>query len=396
MKQLLTMLVALLTAVALQAQTADRLVTQNDEEEGKKVVAYVTSWTTIMPDPMVMTHINYAFGGVGDDHRSVYADNLGRLQQIVKLKEKNPRLKVLLSVGGWGRGGFSPMAADADCRRAFAQACRTFCEQQGLDGIDIDWEFPGDNSSGETSPRGEKQNYTLLMRDLREALGEDLLLTMASSSDPSRYDFRSCMQYLDFVNVMTYDMAGPPNHHSALYRGGTVGNGYLVADESISRHLQAGIPAKQLVMGLAFYGNSGRGEQISLQEIKWKLGSGDYVDHWDDVAKVPYLTTKDGSFAYGYDNQQSLTIKCQYILDRGLAGGMYWEYGNDDRLGTERKTVYNCLLAPDNAKLSIEEAALKQKPTAGRHLFDLSGRLVANPLPRRVYISAWGKAVKGI
>ena len=137
------------------------------QSTGKKVVAYVTSWTSVTPDPFVMTHINYAFGGVGSDGVSVYADGTSRMQQLVRLKNRNPNLKVLLSIGGWGRGNFSPMAGNETKRKTFAQACRAFCDRYNLDGIDIDWEFPGNNSSGETSPSNEKQNYTLLMRDLR-------------------------------------------------------------------------------------------------------------------------------------------------------------------------------------------------------------------------------------
>ena len=114
--------------------------------------------------------------------------------------------------------------------------------------------------------------------------------------------------------------------------------------ESIQRHLTAGIPAHKLVMGLAFYGNSGAGSQISLQEIKNGIASGKWIDHWDDVAKVPYVTDASGKFAYGYDDERSLTIKCQYILDNDLAGGMYWEYNNDDNIGTERTTVFEKLM----------------------------------------------------
>lgn len=314
----------------------------------KKIVAYVTSWSSIPVDSKVMTHINYAFGGI-DNNNKVYVDGKSRFQEIVALKDKNPALKVLLSIGGWGRGNFTPVAADENKRKIFAQSCRDFCEQYGIDGIDIDWEFPGSNSSGETSPSNEKNNYTLLMRDLREALGDDLLLTMASSSSPGYYDYPSIINYLDFVNVMTYDMASPPNHHSALYRGGTVGNGWRVAHESIQDHLKAGIPADRLVMGLPFYGNgngdgSGSANQVSLQEIENGIAEGKWIDHWDDVAKVPYVTNKNGQFVYGYDNARSLTGKCQYIVDNDLAGGMYWEYANDNLMGTERNTVFDCLV----------------------------------------------------
>ena len=314
----------------------------------KKVVAYVTSWSSVAVDANAMTHINYAFGGI-DNNSQVYVDGKNRFQEIVALKQKNPALKVLLSIGGWGRGNFSPIAADEAKRKTFAQSCRNFCDQNGIDGIDIDWEFPGNNSSGETSPAGEKNNYTLLMRDLREALGDDLLLTMASSSSPDYYDYNSLIGYLDFVNVMTYDMASPPHHHSALYRGGTVGNGWCVAHESIQNHLKAGIPPEKLVMGLAFYGNgngdgSGSANQVSLQEIEDGIAEGKWIDHFDDVAKVPYVTNKNGQFVYGYDNARSLTIKCQYIVDNDLAGGMYWEYANDNQMGTERYTVYDCLV----------------------------------------------------
>ena len=334
-------------------------------ETAKKVVAYVTSWSSGSVDANIMTHINYAFGGI-DNNGRVYVDGKSRFIEIVALKEKNPALKILLSIGGWGRGNFSPVAADEAKRKLFSQSCREFCEQYGIDGIDIDWEFPGNNSSGESSPSNEKSNYTLLMRDLREALGSDLLLTMASSSSPDYYDYRSLIGYLDFVNVMTYDMASPPNHHSALYRGGKVGNGWCVAHESIQNHLRAGVPSEKLVMGIPFYGNgnadgSGSANQVTLQEIENGIAAGKWIDKWDDVAKVPYVTNKNGQFVYGYDNARSITGKCQYIVDNDLAGGMYWEYANDNLMGTERNTVYDCLVGNATRKENLSFGGIPLK-----------------------------------
>ncbi len=99
------------------------------------VVAYVTSWSSVVPDPCVMTHLNYAFGHVNDDFDGVRVDNPERLHQMVALKSVNPDLKVLLSVGGWGSGRFSEMAADDACRASFAEDCLRVVEEFGLDGI---------------------------------------------------------------------------------------------------------------------------------------------------------------------------------------------------------------------------------------------------------------------
>ena len=119
---------------------------------GKKsepvVVAYVTSWTKVMPDPTVMTHINYAFGHVNDQFNGVRIDNEQRLRDIVCLKRKQPKLRVMLSIGGWGSGRFSEMAASEENRKAFCADCRRVCKELGLDGIDIDWEYPTQNSAG--------------------------------------------------------------------------------------------------------------------------------------------------------------------------------------------------------------------------------------------------------
>ena len=108
----------------------------------KVVVAYVTSWSEVTPDPKFMTHINYAFGGVNKTFDGVDISNPERLKMIAGLKKQAPELKVLLSIGGWGSGRFSEMAADTLLRASFAAACRRVVDLYNLDGIDIDWEYP--------------------------------------------------------------------------------------------------------------------------------------------------------------------------------------------------------------------------------------------------------------
>ena len=94
-----------------------------DQSPERVVVGYVTSWSERIPDPSLVTHLNYAFGHVTTDFDSVRVDNPGRLCSIVALKEANPHLKVLLSVGGWGSGNFSEMASDEAHRISFARSC---------------------------------------------------------------------------------------------------------------------------------------------------------------------------------------------------------------------------------------------------------------------------------
>ena len=111
----------------------------------KIVVGYVTSWSNHEVKPEYVTHINYAFGYVQGTFRGIGISNEERLRSVVALKKQASHLKVLLSIGGWGSGNFSEMAADADNRLAFAADCKRVIDEFGLDGIDIDWEFPTSN-----------------------------------------------------------------------------------------------------------------------------------------------------------------------------------------------------------------------------------------------------------
>lgn len=349
--------IKMMMAVALGVLASCGSVKSGEEalavsRDSKVVVAYVTSWSEVMPDPQYMTHINYAFGHVNENFNGVKIDNEKRLKQIVDLRKQKPELKVLLSIGGWGSGRFSEMAANDEYRRAFAADCDRVVKEFALDGIDIDWEYPTSSMANISSSPDDTENFTLLMQDIRAAIGNEKELTLATVASARYIDFKAILPFVDFVNIMAYDMASAPKHHSALYPSGHSGD--ITSDGAVTAHLKAGVPPSKLVMGMPFYGRGGDGYP-SFQDYN-KVGNTDtqYTEKWDEMAQVPYLADKNDTLVFGFENPRSLAIKCQYILDKDLLGGMYWDYSGDNEQGDLRCTVAENLLGkPHKAKVLV-------------------------------------------
>lgn len=123
----------------------------------------------------------------------------------------------------------------------------------------------------------------------------------------------------------------------------------MSCDKAVKAHLDAGVPVDRLTLGMAFYGRGGENALPTMNYAdiaKAKVESG-CSEQWDDVAKVPYLANGKGEMMLGYDNPESLALKCQYIVDNGLLGGMYWHYDADSKAGTLQETVRDCLLTTD-------------------------------------------------
>ena len=355
-RNLLTTLLCLIAAMTAMAQPRKYAADYKSPTtpDGPIIVAYVTSNAHAeLPDPFAMTNINYAFGHVNDTFDGVRIDNPDRLRQITGLKAQNPNLKVQLSIGGWGSGRFSEMAADPKLRKSFAKDCGRICKDFNLDGIDIDWEYPSQGmGAGISESAADTYNYTLLMRDLRKAIGKKALLTLASSHSARYIDFPSILPVISFVNVMSYDMGTPPmGLHNALHPS-KIG-GRSSAEAAIDRHVKVGIPITMLTMGLPFYGRGARGYQDYMDYKDYvkacendgeglkKLG---LTEMWDEEGQVPYLAGEEGKPVYTIENPRSLKLKCDYIKERHLLGGMYWEYSCDDPQGTMRNIVRDALL----------------------------------------------------
>ena len=312
------------------------LMASNHKDNGPVVAAYVTGWNETMelPDCSVLTHINYAFGNVNKTYDGVVIQRPDRLRQLVELK-KDHKIYIVLSIGGWTAGGFSEMTSTHQRRKAFARDCKRIVKEFGLDGIDIDWEYPSSSEAGISSSPADIDNFTSLMRELRKALGKSYLLSCATIADARYVDFRAIEPYVDLVNIMMYDVGNPPYHHAALYRSKM--SGRVTAQEALQAHVDAGMPVNKLVLGVPFYGRSV--QDFGDTSYGALIKRTDVTRMWDDVAKVPYLI-KDGVFVCTYEDAESLAWKCKFINETGMRGAMYWEYRCDDEVGTLRKAVW--------------------------------------------------------
>lgn len=319
------------------------------ETKGSMVVAYITSWNwqdTI--DATKLTHINYAFGMVRADG-SVSIPQDGNLNKLVALKAVNPQLKVLLSMQQVAAGDFCTLAQTQEGRETFARNCKTIVDSFGLDGIDVDWEYPGYNiQTGEITCPNCKEDFTKLLQEIRLALGEEKLLTIACgiSEYLQHYtDFPAINPYLDFFNLMAYDyqVGSISGHQSNLYPGSAGSEGWgLSGDSGVRLLLSKGVPAEKLNLGVPFYSRTSDGGEYRYDQIQRFLDQG-YVYHFDEAAKQSYLTY-GGTFAVAYDDVRTIQCKADYVKEKGLGGMMYWEYGQDDGNHTLSNAVWDSLM----------------------------------------------------
>ncbi len=274
-------------------------------------------------------------------------------------------MKTLVSVGGWTLSDtFSQLADNAQARKNFAASAVRFCKQYDFNGIDIDWEYP---CFAEHSGRPQdKVNFTLLLEELYRAAKAQtppLLVTIAAPAGPWHYqnmEIAAIHQYLDWINLMTYDFHGAwggsedavTNHHSALYPSNQ-GNQELNGNSTVQYYLQQGVPADKIIVGMPLYGRSysgvksadtglfcsysgpGKGttQEMGMRffnDIKHNLLP-TYQYHWDSQALVPYLYNPSTQEFVTYDNEDSLRLKCEFIKDMNLGGAMVWELGLDVR-----------------------------------------------------------------
>lgn len=304
--------------------------------------------TVTREDTLKLTHLNLAFGLIKDG-----LPDLGILPDIGLIdtfRRWNPNLKIVLSIGGWGAGGFSTMALTAEGRKAFADACLAIAEKYGLDGIDIDWEYPCSDLAGIDCDPRDRENFTHLLSALRTALGENRILSIAVGGDESfirNTEMDKVAKIVDYVQLMTYDLCGGfsshAGHHAAL--GATRGDTSKANARAVVELFHAaGVPYAKMVLGAAFYARSfavtssenngllqpsGIGKPgPTFGEITERfLEENQYKEYWDEDAEAAYLF--NGKVFVSFESERAIRLKCDYVREKGLHGIMYWEHGND-------------------------------------------------------------------
>lgn len=279
-----------------------------------------------------------AFGQAGTNGTISNASTIGNsITNYVITKAHNNGVQVLLSING--ADNLSTIAASSSLRTIFANNIVSFINTYNINGVDIDWEFPASSEGG---------NFTLLMKEIKEkvkANNPHHLVTAATGIDTyNRYDFANSVQYLDYIGVMTYDMNHTEiaQHHSALYYKS--GSSYKAVNNAATYYIvNSGIPASKLILGVPFYGKkyinaNGLGQAANFNSsITFASIKSDYLNnlsatvqrYWDDVCKVPYIYDSVNKIFISYEDEQSISLKVQYLKTNGWAGIFSWQDGQD-------------------------------------------------------------------
>jgi chitinase len=349
-------------------------------KQSSQVIAYIFPQSGVLQpeqiDARAVTRINYAFANIQDGLMVLgHPNDAANLAVLAGLRKENPSLTILISVGGWlWSGQFSDVALTQQSRSKFIQSVVEFINLYRLDGLDIDWEYPGMPGAGHPFRSEDRENFTKLLKELRaqfnrekSGTGRKLLLTIAAGAGDdylAHTEMAEAQKYLDTVNLMAYDYYEPSSgpitgHHAPLFPN-PIDPQKVSAASSASAFERAGVPAHKLVLGVPFYGhmwgdvpdsNHGlyqSGKSIPnayapFSLIESSMLNQGFTRYWDSTSSVPYLYNPEKRVFVSYEDEESLAAKCKYVLEQKLGGIMFWSYFNDSD-GKLLKTIDSKLL----------------------------------------------------
>jgi chitinase len=291
---------------------------------GYYVVGYLPSYRDPDLIPAVKYRmcnvVNYAFATINSSGLPVVQTPANLTLTVLRARAQSA--KIFISLNG-NHTDWRLMATGATGRTNFIKATMDIVRQYGLDGVDVDWEFP-------TTSDGTDATYTLLMKELSDSchFNRKYYLTAAVTAGKYAGSIRDAIRseiftYVDFLNIMAYDdfnTAAPYKHHSDLALANTCLNYW--------RNTR-GLPAAKCVLGIPAYGRpsgiSQTGSILTYSNILTRGGS-----PASDSAQVTVGGINGGNPYTVYYNGQP-TVKIKAALARTNANGvMFWEKGQDD------------------------------------------------------------------
>jgi len=320
-----------------------------------RVVGYYCG-TTIPIDSFEtgkLTHLIFSFGGLEKNRFTIRsAVDSATIKSMVHLKKNNPGLKVMLSLGGWGGcATCSDVFSTPEARREFAQSVKEVTNYFKTDGIDLDWEYPAiQGYPGHTFHPNDRNNFTEVTKELREANGKNFQISFAAGGFTSYIDssieWKEIIKYIDFINIMSYDLVHGysvvSGHHTPLYSSS---NQIESTAHAVEMLIKAGVPANKLVIGAAFYGRFFKieeGHPVDLyQPCKFSHGfsykynndslslSNGFEKYWDEVAQAPYAINEKRRLLATWDDEKSIRLKTEYAKKKNLGGIMFWQLYDD-------------------------------------------------------------------
>ncbi|KAE8573974.1 Putative chitinase [Halyomorpha halys] len=346
-----------------------------------KVVCYFTNWAwyrqgsgKYLPEDIdydLCTHIIYGFAVLDyseliiKSHDSWADTDNNFYNRVVWFRRKG--VKVLLALGGWNDSQgdkYSRLVNNPAARSKFIAHAVPFLLKYKFDGLDLDWEYPKcwqtNCNQGKDS---DKEAFAMWVKELKTEFNKHGLLLSAAVS-PSKtiidvgYDLPVMAQYLDWISVMTYDYHGQwdkkTGHVAPMYEHPEDDFYYFNANYTIHYWINGGVPSRKLVMGMPMYGqgftlssekdhglNAPAPRPAEAGEYTRAAGFLAYYEICDRIKNRGWTVVKDdqhrmGPYAYhgsqwvGFDDQEMIRLKSEYIRDMDLGGGMIWALDLDD------------------------------------------------------------------
>ena len=352
--------------------------------QSKVVIGYASIWTPIEFSKIPgnsLTHIVYSFLNIKSDGTLIFGDDgcdkccaTNFLNQLLQVKYKYKHLKIHISVGGasWA-SSFLPVLSDGSKREILVNAINDLLTTYHLDGIDIDWEYPGTNQGS---------YFVQFAKELRQKLHSSIEITCAIPSSPTtlrNYNIADSNPYFNWFNIMAYDASigsGYITHQAPLFRNPSNPTEDASGDTAVKALLNYGVPSNKIVLGVPLYGylykattndnsNHGLFQSISCtQNCETTVNNKDISSsspntrYFDPIAQAPWLYNVNTGAFISFEDLDSVQYKINYVNNQALKGVMFWELGQDN-LGST--SVINSVFKNLN-NISLEDMTYTYTP----------------------------------